>query len=294
MTEVETVTELPLPVTPAPKPAKASPLLQVKLVHLRYGLVPALRGISLEVGAGEMVALLGANGAGKTSTLRAVSGMVRPTSGQILFDGQRLDGLDPWDVVRRGVAHMPEGRELFPPLSVRENLRYGYFPRRRAGGAAYRAALDLVFATFPRLAERQRQGAGTLSGGEQQMLTAGMALMSEPRLLLVDELSLGLAPLVVAELFAVLRRVNATGTAVLLVEQFVPLALAHTTRAYVLAKGEVAIQGASADLADDPELTASYLGGRLGEAEPAALEEGVQHAMAAGEGSHPTAVQEGG
>jgi len=238
---------------------RSAPLLEMTLCHVRYGLVPALRGVSLQVEPGEMVALLGANGAGKTTTLRAISGLVHPHSGTIAVDGERIDGMSPPQVVRRGIAHLPEGRDLFPQLSVRENLRYGFWPRRRHR-AAYAPALEEVFDFFPRLRERANQRAGTLSGGEQQMLGVGMALMSDPRLLIVDELSLGLAPKVVAQLFEILRMVNSRGTAILLVEQFVPLALANTDRAYVLAKGEVALSRPSAELAGDPALLASYLG----------------------------------
>jgi branched-chain amino acid transport system ATP-binding protein len=209
----------------------SQPLLRVTGCHVRYGLVPALRGVDLEVGPGEMVALLGANGAGKTTTLRAISGLVKPHAGSIELDGQRIDGLSPTQVVRRGIAHMPEGRDLFAGLSVRENLRYGFFPRRKLHRREYGAALEQVLDAFPKLRERSSQKAGTLSGGEQQMLTAAMALMAAPRLLLVDELSLGLAPKIVEQLFEALRRVNReSGTAILLVEQFVPLALANTER----------------------------------------------------------------
>ena len=247
------------------------PLLSMTLCHVRYGLVPALRGITLEVRQGEMVALLGANGAGKSTTLRAVSGLIKPHSGQIMFDGERIDGLSPVQVVGKGIAHMPEGRDLFPNLTVKENLRYGFFPQRRRNRHGMRVAIEEVFDAFPKLSQRHGQKAATLSGGEQQMLTAGMALMSAPRLLLVDELSLGLAPKIVEQLFQVLRKVNQKGTAILLVEQFVPLALANTARAYVLAKGEVAMARSSADLKDDPELISSYLGGHIGEQEPPAL-----------------------
>ena len=218
-----------------------------------------------------MVALLGANGAGKTTTLRAISGMVRCQSGQIQFEGERIDNLSSTKVVARGIAHMPEGRDLFPGLSVRDNLRYGYFPQLKRNRRGLKAGLEEVYDAFPKLLERSGQKAGTLSGGEQQMLTAGMALMSKPKLLLVDELSLGLAPKIVEQLFAVLRKVNETGMAVLLVEQFVPLALANTSRAYVLSKGEVAMSKDSAELKDDPELISSYLGGHIGEEEPAGL-----------------------
>jgi branched-chain amino acid transport system ATP-binding protein len=206
-----------------------------------------------------MVALLGANGAGKTTTLRAISGLVHPNAGEIRLDGERIDQLSPPQVVRRGIAHLPEGRDLFPNLSVKENLRYGYWPQRR-DRAGYHPVLEEVFDFFPRLRERASQRAGTLSGGEQQMLGVGMALMSRPRLLIVDELSLGLAPKVVAQLFEILTLVNQRGTSVLVVEQFVPLALANTHRAYVLAKGEVVVSKPSADLKDDPALIASYLG----------------------------------
>jgi branched-chain amino acid transport system ATP-binding protein len=215
-------------------------LLEMVLCHVRYGLVPALRGVSLEVRRGEMVALLGANGAGKTTTLRAISGLIHPYSGEIRIDGERIDQLSPPEVVRRGVAHLPEGRDLFPQLSVKENLRYGYWPRRK-DRAGYRPALEEVFDFFPRLRERASQRAGTLSGGEQQMLGVGIALMSRPGLLIIDELSLGLAPKIVAQLFEILMLVNQRGTSILIVEQFVPLALAHTDRAYVLAKGEVVV-----------------------------------------------------
>jgi branched-chain amino acid transport system ATP-binding protein len=234
--------------------------------------VPALRGVSLEVRAGEMVALLGANGAGKTTTLRAISGLVKPHEGNIIFDGERIDGLSPTEVVGRGIAHMPEGRDLFPGLSVKENLKYGYFPQMKKHRRGFASNLDGVYDAFPKLKERHNQKAGTLSGGEQQMLTAGIALISEPKLLLVDELSLGLAPKIVEQLFAVLRGVSETrGTAILLVEQFVPLALANTKRAYVLTKGEVAMARSSDDLRDDPDLVSSYLGGHVGEPEPEAL-----------------------
>jgi len=261
----------------------AEPILKMTLAHVRYGLVPALRGITLEVGEGEMVALLGANGAGKTTTLRAISGLVRPHSGQILFDGRRIDGLSPTQVVSLGVAHMPEGRDLFTGLTVKENLRYGFFPQKKRNRGGFGKAVEQVYDAFPKLRDRQHQKAGTLSGGEQQMLTAGMALMSGPKLLLVDELSLGLAPKIVEQLFQVLRTVNEQmGTAILLVEQFVPLALANTRRAYVLAKGEVAIAKPSADLKNDPDLVSSYLGGHVGETEPAALVEEL-HSVEPGE-----------
>jgi branched-chain amino acid transport system ATP-binding protein len=251
----------------------SGPLLEMTLCHVRYGLVPALRGVTIQVNAGEMVALLGANGAGKTTTLRAISGLVHPHAGEIRLAGERIDQLSPPQVVRRGIAHLPEGRDLFPQLTVKENLRYGYWPRRR-DRHGYTAALEEVFEAFPRLGERASQRAGTLSGGEQQMLGVGMALMSRPRLLIVDELSLGLAPRVVAQLFDILTMVNQRGAAVLLVEQFVTLALRHTHRAYVLTKGEVAISRNSEELRDDPQLIASYLGGTLPAGQEAAAGKG--------------------
>lgn len=237
-----------------------APLLDIRGCYVRYGLVPALRGVNLTVHAGEMVALLGANGAGKTTTLRAISGVVHPHAGEIRMKGERIDQLSPARVVQHGIAHLPEGRGLFPALSVRENLRYGYWPRRKHK-ADYKPSLDEVFTVFPRLKERHHQKAGTLSGGEQQMLAVGMALMSGPELLIVDELSLGLAPQVVSQLFAVLRQVNQRGTAILLVEQFVNRALANTQRAYVLAKGEVVLAKPSAELREQDSVSASYLGG---------------------------------
>ncbi len=233
-------------------------LLEIRDIDVSYGAVRALRGVRLEVGEGEMVSLLGANGAGKTTTLRAVSGMMAPTSGEILFDGKPIQGLPSYDIVRLGIAHLPEGRELFPTLSVEENLRMGYLPRRKEPG--YDEALERAFTLFPKLRERRTQAAGTMSGGEQQMLAMSRALMSRPRLLLIDELSLGLAPMIVELLFENLEEVNREGTAALVVEQFVHKALAHTSRAYVLAKGEVVLEGDSREMRDDPALLASYLG----------------------------------
>ncbi|MEA3076239.1 MAG: branched-chain amino acid transport system ATP-binding protein [Actinomycetota bacterium] len=234
-------------------------LLEVENLDLRYGAVQALRGLSLRVEEGQMVALLGANGAGKSSTLRAISGLIGPSSGSILFEGASIGGIPAHKLVPRGIAHLPEGRDLFPSLTVEENLRYGHWTRRR-DKADFRRQLDRVMDHFPRLRERRSQTARTLSGGEQQMLGVARALMSSPKLLLVDELSLGLAPMVVRQLFDILREVNRDGTAVLLVEQFVHMALANTDRAYVLAKGQVVLAGVSADLAGDPDLIASYLG----------------------------------
>jgi branched-chain amino acid transport system ATP-binding protein len=235
------------------------PLLRVENADVYYGPIRAVTGLNLEIAAGEKVALLGANGAGKTTTLRAISGMLAPKAGAIWFAGERIDGLPPHKVVGRGLAHLPDGRQLFPGLSVEENLRFGYYPRRR-DKHGYRVTVERIMDFFPRLRERRMQAAGTLSGGEQQMLAVGRALMSSPRLLLVDELSLGLAPVIVEALFEILEEINREGTAVLIVEQFVHLALEHTDRAYVLRKGEVVASGPSNSLADDETLVESYLG----------------------------------
>src|SRR5437588_7020114 len=243
-------------------------MLEVEDIDVFYGPVQALRGVSLRVGEGEMVGLVGSNGAGKTTTLRAISGLLAPTRGSIRIDGTPVHGMPAHRVIGLGAAHLPEGRELFPELTVLENLRMGRWSRRKER-ARFDAQLERIFTLFPRLEERASQQAATLSGGEQQMLAAGRALMSEPRLLLVDELSLGLAPIVVSELFEAIGEVNREGTAVLLVEQFVNLALRHTARAYVLARGEVAVEGKSEELLASPDVMAAY----LGEAEPGARSE---------------------
>jgi branched-chain amino acid transport system ATP-binding protein len=242
---------------------EAAALLEVDGIDVYYGQIPALRGVSLHISDGERVALLGANGAGKTSTLRAISGLLAPTAGSIRFQGSPIHGLKAHEVVRRGVAHLPEGRELFSGLSVEENLRAGFWALRKAG-VSYSERRERVMEEFPILRERAGQTAGTLSGGEQQMLGVARALMSDPKLLIVDELSLGLAPLIVAQLFEILAEVNSRGTAVLIVEQFVHKALENTDRAYVLMKGEVILEGHSADLSADPQLIASYLGESAG------------------------------
>ncbi len=234
-------------------------LLEVDSVDVFYGQVQALRGVSLHVDAGEMVALIGANGAGKSTTLRTISGLLAPRRGTIHFGGRPIHGLPAYEVVHHGISHLPEGRDLFPGLSVLENLRMGYWARRRdREGMA--PALDRAMELFPRLRERATQAAGTMSGGEQQMLGIARALMPSPKLVIVDELSLGLAPMIVEQLFDVLRAVNRDGAAVLLVEQFVHMALANTDRAYVLAKGEVVSSGPSSALLSDPALVESYLG----------------------------------
>jgi branched-chain amino acid transport system ATP-binding protein len=232
-----------------------SALLQLQGVEARYGPVKALHGISLEVGEGELVAVLGANGAGKTTTLRAVSGTVRRT-GDVLFDGTKLPRR-PDAVARAGIAHVPEGRGTFSELSVWENLRLGAYTRR----GSVKEDTQHVFKYFPRLEERKNQQAGTLSGGEQQMLALGRAIMARPRLVLLDEPSLGLAPMLVKEIFDRLERMIADdGSAVLVVEQNAALALAHAARAYVLEVGHVVVSGPSDELRANESVRRSYLG----------------------------------
>ena len=233
-----------------------APLLELEDVHARYGPVEALHGVSLSVGEGEVVAVLGGNGAGKTTTLRAVSGLVS-TSGEIRFGGERITRAAPERVARAGVAHVPEGRGIFRELSVHENLRLGAYLRRRGFAESYERACGL----FPLLEKRRQQQAGTLSGGEQQMLAIARALMSRPRLLLLDEPSLGLAPIVVREIFGILGDLNEKeGLAVLVVEQNAKLALRSSSRAYVLEVGRVALEGPSTELAEDESVRNSYLG----------------------------------
>jgi branched-chain amino acid transport system ATP-binding protein len=236
----------------------AEPLLELEGVTARYGPVEALRGISLSVGEGELVAVLGANGAGKTTTLRAVSGTVR-RSGRIAFGGRSIVRRSPEAVARAGIAHVPEGRGTLTELSVRENLRLGAYARRDRGAVAEDERRVLGY--FPQLAERGRQRAGTLSGGEQQMLALARALMLRPRLLLLDEPSLGLAPMVVASIFRIVRELNEKeGLSVLVVEQNAALALDASSHAYVLEVGRVAVDGPSADLRRDESVRRSYLG----------------------------------
>ena len=235
-----------------------TPLLEVRGLQVAYGDVTALWDVSLEVPAGAIVALLGSNGAGKTTTLRAVSGLLRPQAGTIRLEGEELTALPPHAIVARGLGHVPEGRRIWPGMSVLEHLRLGAFPR---SARAHRdTSLERVLALFPRLRERRGQAAGTLSGGEQQMLAIGRALMGRPRLLLLDEPSLGLAPRVVAELFATIAAVNRDGVAVLLVEQNAHQALEVAGHAYVLETGRVARAGPAASLLDDPDVREAYLG----------------------------------
>jgi len=235
-------------------------MLRIDSLHVAYGHVRALRGVSLHVDPGEIVAIFGANGAGKTTTLRAASGLVRPYPGAITFDGNDLAGAAPERIARLGLAHVPQGRGIFPRMSVLANLKMGAYVARPRGAALNRA-LDAVLAEFPALQPRLAQHAGTLSGGEQQMLALARALISGPRGLLVDEPSHGLAPIVVREVFALLDRVRATGTAVLVVEQFADAALGVADRAYVLERGRVAFEGPAEALRKDrSHLERAYLG----------------------------------
>ena len=233
-------------------------LLEVKDLHVSYGAITALRGVSLAVGQGEVVALIGANGAGKTSTLRAISGMLKPRSGHIRLAAQEIQGLKSNLLVPKGMAHAPEGRGIFLNLSVMENLELGAYLRRDA--AQIKQDLDYVFDLFPLLKERMKQQAGTLSGGEQQMLSISRALMSRPKLLLLDEPSLGLAPQVVETIFRILREVNGRGVSILLVEQNAHLALNLAHFGYVLETGEVVMQGEGKALLAAPEIRKAYLG----------------------------------
>ncbi|MCP3100669.1 ABC transporter ATP-binding protein [Myxococcus sp. K15C18031901] len=234
------------------------PLLTVDGIKVHYGAIQALRGVSLTVGKGEMVALIGANGAGKTSTLRAVSGMLKASAGRITFSGQDTTALKAHQLVPRGMAHAPEGRGIFPNLSVLENLELGAYLRKDT--AQVRADLEKNFGLFPVLKERRSQMAGTLSGGEQQMLAIARALLSRPQLLLLDEPSLGLAPQVTETIFRTLREVNATGVSVLLVEQNAHLALNAAHYGYVLETGEVVMAGAGKALLESAEVRRAYLG----------------------------------
>jgi branched-chain amino acid transport system ATP-binding protein len=232
-------------------------MLEVQDLDVRYGGVRALRQVSLTVQPGEIVALLGANGAGKTTTLRAISGLVSPSAGSITFDGRRIDRLPPEEVVRRGIAHVPEGRQVFPELSVEENLLIGAYARR--GGA--RAHLAGLYERFPILRERRHQPGANLSGGEQQMLVIARALMGAPRLVLLDEPSMGLAPRTVQQVFDLLRSLNTQdGTALLLVEQNARMALGLATRAYLLETGSVVLAGSAEEVRTSPALAGSYLG----------------------------------
>jgi branched-chain amino acid transport system ATP-binding protein len=234
-------------------------MLRVKGLQVSYGAVSAVRGVDLEVNAGEIVTLIGANGAGKSSVLRAISGLVKPAGGSIEFEGRQIAGMRPDLITRLGLSQVPEGRQVLARMTVLENLLMGAYHRR---DREVQADLERVLQRFPRLNERKNQLAGTLSGGEQQMLVMGRALMARPRLLLLDEPSMGLAPLVVAEVLRLVQEINAAGTTVLLVEQNARQALKIAHRAYVLETGRIALSGEAAAVAADPRVVSAYLGGR--------------------------------
>jgi branched-chain amino acid transport system ATP-binding protein len=238
-------------------------MLVVKGLHAGYGLSEVLDGVSLEVKAGTVVALIGANGAGKTTTMRAISGLLTPSRGEVLLDGAAVNGLGAARIARLGLAHSPEGRKVFAPLTVEDNLLLGAFRRLpRFFGFQRRAQQDLdrVYAMFPKLAERRGQLAGTLSGGEQQMLAIGRALMARPKVMLLDEPSMGLAPVIVQEVFETVRRLKGEGMTMLLVEQFARTALEVADRAYVMERGRIAVEGTPEELRRDERVLAAYLG----------------------------------
>jgi branched-chain amino acid transport system ATP-binding protein len=234
-------------------------LLELREVHTYYGNIHALKGVSITIDQGEIVTLIGANGAGKSTTLKTISGLLRPRSGEIWFAGTRLDGLRPHEVVAMGICQSPEGRRIFPRMTVLENLQMGHFQRKP--GPEVDADFERVFTLFPRLKERRTQNGGTLSGGEQQMLAIGRALMARPKLLLLDEPSMGLAPILVEQIFDIVRDINETGTTVLLVEQNALMALGLAKRGYILQTGEIVLQDSAERLIVDPEVKRAYLGG---------------------------------
>ncbi|HET6922127.1 MAG TPA: ABC transporter ATP-binding protein [Anaeromyxobacteraceae bacterium] len=232
-------------------------MLQIEALDVFYGQIHALKGVGLEVQRGEIVAILGNNGAGKTTTLKTISGLLVPRRGRIALEGQALSGVPPHEIVLRGIGHVPEGRRIFNRLTVRENLMMGAYLRKDAGVPA---DLERVFTLFPVLRERIGQVAGTLSGGEQQMLAIGRALMANPRLLLLDEPSMGLAPVVVERIFETVLDINRQGTTILLVEQNAAMALTIANRGYVLETGSIALSGTAAELAENPDVRRAYLG----------------------------------
>ncbi len=234
-------------------------MLTVNDINVFYGAIHAIKGVSLEVNEGEIVTLIGANGAGKSTILRTISGLLKPKTGSIQFEGQEIAGMPAHEIVKTGISQVPEGRRIFAEMSVLENLELGAFTRKDKDGI--KADMELVFERFPRLKERIGQLAGTLSGGEQQMLAMGRALMSRPRLLLLDEPSMGLAPLLIKEIFSIIQDINKTGTTVLLVEQNANMALSIAHRAYVLETGRITLSGDAKELAASDEVRKAYLGG---------------------------------
>ncbi len=238
--------------------ARTNSLLRVDDIHVYYGSIHAIKGISFEVNEGEIVTLIGANGAGKSTTLNTVSGLLKPRSGMITFEGRSIVGIGASKVVGLGMALCPEGRRVFQQMTVRENLEMGGFTRP---AEEISQSLENVFTRFPRLKEREKQVAGTLSGGEQQMLAMGRALMSKPKLLMLDEPSMGLAPILVEQIFDIIKELHASGTTILLVEQNAQMALSVADRAYVLGTGKITIEGPARDVLADDRVRAAYLGG---------------------------------
>ena len=236
-----------------------APMLKIDDLHVYYGAIHAIKGISLEVNQGEIVTLIGANGAGKSTTLRTISGLLKPKEGTIAFEGNSIGGVPAHEIVKMGISQVPEGRRIFADMTVMENLDLGAFTRSDKDGI--KDDLKMVFERFPRLEERKEQQAGTLSGGEQQMLAMGRALMSRPRLLLLDEPSMGLAPLLIKEIFSIIVDINKAGTTVLLVEQNANMALSIAHRAYVLETGRITLSGEAEKLAASEEVRKAYLGG---------------------------------
>ena len=234
-------------------------LLELRDVHTYYGNIHALKGLSLTVEAGEIVTLIGANGAGKSTTLKTISGLLRPRQGEIWFDGKRIDGTPAHEIVTLGISQSPEGRRIFPRMTVRENLEMGAF--QRVMGRETDADFERVYTLFPRLKERLGQNGGTLSGGEQQMLAIGRALMARPKVLLLDEPSMGLAPILVEQIFDIIKDINASGTTVLLVEQNALMALGIARRGYILQTGEIVLHDVADKLIVNPEVQKAYLGG---------------------------------
>jgi branched-chain amino acid transport system ATP-binding protein len=240
-------------------PAQPSVMLEVRGLKVAYGGIQAVKGVTLEVRQGELVSLIGANGAGKTTTLKALTALQPVAAGDILYQGRSIQGLGAWDLARQGLVMVPEGRGTFTRMSILENLQMGAYTRQD-GPAAIQASIEQVFGLFPRLKERAGQLAGTLSGGEQQMLAMGRALMAQPQLLLLDEPSMGLSPLMVDKIFEVIQMIHRQGTTLLLVEQNASRALALADRGYVMESGEITLSGPAQALLDDPKVRAAYLG----------------------------------
>ncbi|MDY2606645.1 MAG: ABC transporter ATP-binding protein [Lachnospiraceae bacterium] len=233
-------------------------MLKIEDLYVSYGMINAIKGVSFEVNEGEVVSLIGANGAGKTTILHTITGLLKPKSGSVMFEGKELTTTPAHEIVKLGMAHVPEGRRVFADLSVYDNLMLGAYTRKDKNEIA--KTLEMVYERFPRLEERKKQTAGTLSGGEQQMLAMGRALMSKPRIILMDEPSMGLSPLFVNEVFDIIKKISASGTTVLLVEQNAKKALSISDRAYVLETGKIALTGKASDLINDDKIKKAYLG----------------------------------